>query len=148
MTSIHGTLRIACILSGQKQISWLITIGKLFNKRIVPTNISDLLEQIDIRGNVSSIYLRSRKRSQTFQMRVLLFLLSLIVVEVVADDVDVCEMTACQALEQSQIHLREFADSLEDDNVNGHITRLERRLRALEQPGMYNLLTVSCVICL
>lgn len=54
-----------------------------------------------------------------------------------ADDGDVCEIDACQALEQSQMHLREFADSLEDDNVNLYLVRLERRLRALEQPGKY-----------
>lgn len=52
-----------------------------------------------------------------------------------ADDGDVCEISACQALEQSQLHLREFADSLEDDNINEDLLRLERRLRALEQPG-------------
>lgn len=52
-----------------------------------------------------------------------------------ADDGDICEIDACQALEQSQMHLREFADSLEDDNVNLYLVRLERRLRALEQPG-------------
>lgn len=57
-------------------------------------------------------------------------------VSVVADDVDVCEISACQALEQSQINLREFADNLEDDNINDHLTKLERRLRALEQPSI------------
>lgn len=56
-----------------------------------------------------------------------------------ADDGDVCEIDACQALEQSQMHLREFADSLEDDNVNLYLVRLERRLRALEQPGKYSI---------
>lgn len=52
-----------------------------------------------------------------------------------ADDGDICEIDACQALEQSQMHLREFADSLEDDNVNLYLVRLERRVRALEHPG-------------
>lgn len=52
-----------------------------------------------------------------------------------ADDGNICEINACQALEQSQMHLREFADTLEDDNTNGYLIRLERRLRALEQGG-------------
>ncbi|KAJ8928928.1 hypothetical protein NQ314_018442 [Rhamnusium bicolor] len=48
---------------------------------------------------------------------------------------DTCEMNACEALEQSQIDLREFADSLEENNTKSYLIRLERRLRSLEQPG-------------
>lgn len=70
-------------------------------------------------------------------MKINLIFVSLVFVFIRADDGDVCEINACQALEHSQMHLREFADSLEDDNVNGYLIKLERRLRALEQPGKH-----------
>ncbi|CAH2000035.1 unnamed protein product [Acanthoscelides obtectus] len=47
---------------------------------------------------------------------------------------ETCDITACEALQQSQIELREFADYLEDQNTNSYLMKLERRLRSLEQP--------------
>lgn len=48
----------------------------------------------------------------------------------------VCELTACQALEESLIQLTEFADKIEEQNrTNDYLVKLERRLRSLEQPG-------------
>lgn len=47
----------------------------------------------------------------------------------------ICDINACEALEQSKIDLQEFIDSLEDNNNNSYLLKLERRLRSLEQPG-------------
>lgn len=52
-------------------------------------------------------------------------------------DEGTCELNACEALEQSQMNLREFADSLEENSTNNYLIKLERRLRSLEQPGKY-----------
>ena len=49
----------------------------------------------------------------------------------------VCEINACEALEQSKMDLQEYIDSLEDNNNNSYLLKLERRLRSLEQPGTY-----------
>lgn len=53
----------------------------------------------------------------------------------VKGDEGTCEINACEALEQSQMNLREFADNLEENNTNNYLVKLERRLRSLEQPG-------------
>ncbi|RZC38999.1 leucine-rich repeat-containing protein 15 [Asbolus verrucosus] len=64
-------------------------------------------------------------------MRPLLFILLL---PLVKSEEYLCEINACEALEQSKIDLQEFIDSLEENNNNSYLLRLERRLRALEQP--------------
>ncbi|KAG5864266.1 hypothetical protein JTB14_012519 [Gonioctena quinquepunctata] len=43
-------------------------------------------------------------------------------------------MTACEALERSEMDLKEFSDSLEENSTNSYLVKLERRLRSLEQP--------------
>lgn len=69
-------------------------------------------------------------------MRLFLYLLVITSTKVKPDDY-VCEINACEALEQSKIDLQEFIDSLEDNNNNSFLVRLERRLRSLEQPGKH-----------
>lgn len=66
----------------------------------------------------------------------LFFVLCAIVASKGDDDKPVCEMTPCQALEESLIQLTEFADKIEEKSrINDYLKNLERRLRSLEQPG-------------
>lgn len=68
----------------------------------------------------------------------LTFLLSLPIIAIAQEPV--CELTACQALEESLIQLTEFADKVEENNrTNDYLVKLERRLRSLEQPGNFKI---------
>lgn len=51
---------------------------------------------------------------------------------------NICEINACEALDKSQMNLQELIDTLEDNNSNDYLVKLERRLRSLEQPGREN----------
>lgn len=106
-----------------------ISRTKLFNKTIDRSNF-------ETTRNVS----RSTNRftnKRKIKMNFLPYLTFILFLFTVKGQEEFCEINACEALMQSEMKLKEFSDDLEKDGSQNYLIKLERRVRSLEQPGMY-----------